>query len=29
LGGAHAWARLMQEVKIYKSVIEQAGIQKM
>lgn len=29
LGGAHAWARLMQEIKTYKSVIEQAGIQKM
>jgi len=29
LDGAHAWARLMQEIKTYKSVIEQAGIQKM
>jgi tripartite-type tricarboxylate transporter receptor subunit TctC len=29
LGGAHAWTRLMQEIKTYKSVIEQAGIQKM
>ncbi|HEX5211962.1 MAG TPA: tripartite tricarboxylate transporter substrate binding protein [Pseudolabrys sp.] len=29
LGSAHAWARLMQEINIYKSVIDQAGIQKM
>ena len=29
LGGAHAWARLMQEIKTNKAVIEQAGIQKM
>ena len=29
LGGAHAWARLMQEIKTFKNVINQAGIQKM
>lgn len=29
LGGAHAWARLMQEIKTIKAVIDQAGIQKM
>ena len=29
LGGAHAWARLMREIKTFKNVINQAGIQKM
>jgi len=29
LGGAHAWARLMQEIKTFKGVIAQAGIKKM
>jgi tripartite-type tricarboxylate transporter receptor subunit TctC len=29
LGGAHAWARLMQEIKTFKAIIDQAGIQKL
>jgi hypothetical protein len=28
-GGAHAWARLSKEIKAFKSIIDQAGIQRM
>jgi tripartite-type tricarboxylate transporter receptor subunit TctC len=28
-GGAHAWARLSKEIKAFKAIIDQAGIQRM
>jgi tripartite-type tricarboxylate transporter receptor subunit TctC len=28
-GGAHAWARLSNEIKTFKGIIDQAGIQRM
>jgi tripartite-type tricarboxylate transporter receptor subunit TctC len=29
LGGAHAWARLSKEIKTFKAIVDQAGIQRM